>query len=160
MKSIKKILLYGFLIWLIPFLVSILIFPLKTSTPALFESITPVVITIWVVLFSLLYCPLGGRWEKPSPLVWSSSRLDFHFCKMGCILSSPLVKGDFRGILISPILSFRFATLTTREKRGTKSEVWKTGCAQVIWLQWDPGDGLTSAPPLAGILCPRLIVGG
>ena len=55
MKSIKLALLYGFLIWLIPFIVSILIFPIKTSTPALFESIMPVVITICVVLFSILY---------------------------------------------------------------------------------------------------------
>jgi len=55
MKSIKLVLLYGFLVWLIPFIVSILIFPIKTSTPALFESIMPVVITICVVLFSILY---------------------------------------------------------------------------------------------------------
>ena len=55
MKSNKLALLYGFLIWLIPFIVSILIFPIKTSTPALFESIMPVVITICVVLFSILY---------------------------------------------------------------------------------------------------------
>jgi hypothetical protein len=55
MKSIKLVLLYGFLIWLIPFIVSILIFPIKISSPALFESIMPVVITICVVLFSILY---------------------------------------------------------------------------------------------------------
>jgi len=55
MKSFKKALLYGCLVWLIPFIVSILIFPIKTSLPSLFESIMPVIITICVVFFSILY---------------------------------------------------------------------------------------------------------
>ena len=55
MKSLKKALLFGFFIWLIPFVVSVIIFPLRTSAPPLFESIMPVVITISVVLFSILY---------------------------------------------------------------------------------------------------------
>jgi hypothetical protein len=55
MKSVKKALLYGFLVWLIPFIVSVLIYPIKTSSPALFESIMPVVLTVCVVLFLHLY---------------------------------------------------------------------------------------------------------
>ncbi len=55
MKSLKAVLLYGFLLWLIPFAVAILIFPIKTSSPALFESIMPVVLTLCVVFFSILY---------------------------------------------------------------------------------------------------------
>jgi len=55
MKSFKQVIVYGFLIWLIPFLVSILIFPFKTSHPPLFESIMPVVLTATVVFFSVLY---------------------------------------------------------------------------------------------------------
>ena len=55
MKSIKKVLLYGFLVWLIPFIVSFLIFPLKSSNRALWESIMPVVITISAVPFLILY---------------------------------------------------------------------------------------------------------
>jgi len=55
MKSIKKALLYGFLVWLIPFIVSFLIFPLKSSNRALWESIMPVVITISAVPFLILY---------------------------------------------------------------------------------------------------------
>lgn len=55
MKSIKKVLLYGFLIWLTPFIISFFIFPLKTSNPALFESIMPLVLTICVVFFTGLY---------------------------------------------------------------------------------------------------------
>ena len=55
MKSFRKALLHGFLVWLIPFVVSVLIFPIKTSLPALFESIMPVVVTLCVVPFSILY---------------------------------------------------------------------------------------------------------
>ncbi|HUU28794.1 MAG TPA: hypothetical protein VM123_13365 [archaeon] len=55
MKSLKRALIYGLFVWLIPFLVSFLIFPLKTSNPPLFESIMPVVITICTVLFAVSY---------------------------------------------------------------------------------------------------------
>ena len=55
MRSLKTALLYGFLVWLIPFVVSFLVFPLRTSNRALFESIMPVVVTFCVVLFGVLY---------------------------------------------------------------------------------------------------------
>jgi EamA domain-containing membrane protein RarD len=55
MKSLKLALLYGFLLWLIPFVVAILIFPIRTSSRALFESIMPVVLTTCVVLFLNIY---------------------------------------------------------------------------------------------------------
>ncbi len=55
MKSLRWALLFGFLIWLIPFIVSILIFPLRTSNRALFESIMPVVVTLCAVVFSIMY---------------------------------------------------------------------------------------------------------
>ena len=55
MKSIKRTLFYGFLIWLIPFVVAFLIFPIRESNRALFESIMPVVITISVAFFAYQY---------------------------------------------------------------------------------------------------------
>lgn len=55
MKSIKKTLLYGFLIWLIPFITAFLIFPIRESNRALFESIMPIVITASVVFFAYHY---------------------------------------------------------------------------------------------------------
>ena len=61
LKSTKAVLLYGFLIWLIPFIVSVLIFPIHDSNRALFESIMPVTITIVVLFFSMLYF---GKLEK------------------------------------------------------------------------------------------------
>ncbi|MBU2607688.1 MAG: hypothetical protein KKF26_00045 [Chloroflexi bacterium] len=81
MKSLKKALLFGFFIWLIPFVVSVIIFPLRTSSRPLFESIMPVVITICVVFFLILYFRkvedgflregiiLGVRWLAISLLI-------------------------------------------------------------------------------------------
>ena len=46
---------YGFLIWLIPFIVSFLIFPLREDNRALFESIMPVILTIVVLIFSIKF---------------------------------------------------------------------------------------------------------
>ncbi len=46
MKSLRRALVFGFLIWLLPFVVSILIFPLRTSHRALFESIMPVALNL------------------------------------------------------------------------------------------------------------------
>jgi len=50
-----KAILFGLVVWFIPFVVSFLIFPLKESWRSLFESIMPVVVTLVVVVFALLY---------------------------------------------------------------------------------------------------------
>jgi len=50
-----KIVLYGFLVWLIPFAVSFVIFPLRTSMRPLFESVMPLVLTIVVVTLAYYY---------------------------------------------------------------------------------------------------------
>lgn len=55
MNKYIKIMLYGILMWLIPFLVSFLIYPLKQSANPFFESIMPVVITATVVALTLSY---------------------------------------------------------------------------------------------------------
>ncbi|MCK4347723.1 MAG: hypothetical protein KAW47_03820 [Thermoplasmatales archaeon] len=54
-KYVKWIIGFGILIWLISFLVSFVVFPLKDSNRPLFESIMPVVLTITVVTFSILF---------------------------------------------------------------------------------------------------------
>lgn len=54
-RNWKTIILFGFLIWLIPFVVSFFIFPLRSSSRPLFESIMPVVLTSAVVLFTVRY---------------------------------------------------------------------------------------------------------
>jgi len=55
MNKYIKLVGFGFFIWLIPFLVSFLIFPLRNENRVLFESIMPVVVVFIVVVFSLLY---------------------------------------------------------------------------------------------------------
>ncbi len=55
MKSIKKAILYGFLIWLIPFVVAFIIFPIHDSNRPLFESIMPITIALSVVIFGKMY---------------------------------------------------------------------------------------------------------
>ena len=54
-RNWKTIMLFGFLIWLIPFVVSFFIFPLRSSSRPLFESIMPVVLTLAVVFFTVRY---------------------------------------------------------------------------------------------------------
>jgi len=53
--NLKRMLAYGFLIWLIPFLVSLVIFPLKNTNRGLFESIMPIVLSACVAFFSISY---------------------------------------------------------------------------------------------------------
>lgn len=55
MNKNLKIILYGFLVWLVPFIVSFFIYPLKTAGNPLFESIMPLVITLMVVTLSYQY---------------------------------------------------------------------------------------------------------
>lgn len=55
MSSIKLAIIYGFLVWVIPFVVAFLIFPLRNSDRPFFESIMPVAVTIVTVIFSVLY---------------------------------------------------------------------------------------------------------
>jgi len=55
MRTYSRVILFGFLTWLIPFAVSVLIYPVHTTERPLFESIMPVVITACVVYFSLIY---------------------------------------------------------------------------------------------------------
>lgn len=53
-KNIKTI-IYGFLVWLIPFAVSFIIFPLKESARPLFESIMPLTLSIVVLILAYYY---------------------------------------------------------------------------------------------------------
>jgi len=55
MNKNLKIILFGFLVWLIPFLVAFVIFPLRASMRPLFESIMPLTLTIVVVILAYYY---------------------------------------------------------------------------------------------------------
>jgi len=55
MQSPKKAFLYGFLVWLLTLLVSMMLFPIKKSSQVLFDSIMPVVLSLFTIIFLNLY---------------------------------------------------------------------------------------------------------
>jgi hypothetical protein len=55
MSSWRKAFLFGFMIWLIPFIVAFIAFPLKESWRSLFESIMPLTLSIVVVACAVRY---------------------------------------------------------------------------------------------------------
>jgi len=55
MTSLRRALLLGLLVWLVPFVVACCIFPLKESRRSLFESIMPVTLAAVVTGCALLY---------------------------------------------------------------------------------------------------------
>jgi hypothetical protein len=70
MKSLKLVFIYGFLNWLIPFIVALLIFSIRQNDRPLFESIMPVVVTFSVAVFSILYFKkVGARFLQEGVLL-------------------------------------------------------------------------------------------
>lgn len=61
MKSIWKIILFGFIVWLFPFFVSLLIFPLKETNLAFFETIMPLSITLITVVMATFFFPKNKK---------------------------------------------------------------------------------------------------
>ena len=55
MNKTLKIVLYGIGMWLAPFIVSFLIYPLKQSANPFFEAVMPVVVAATAVLLALHY---------------------------------------------------------------------------------------------------------
>lgn len=55
MTSLRKALLFGLVVWAVPFVVAWIIYPIHEAQRPLFESIMPVVISAAVVVFGLIY---------------------------------------------------------------------------------------------------------
>lgn len=55
MTSWRKAVLFGLLIWLVPFVVAFAIFPVRDNWRALFESIMPVTVALVVVVCGVWY---------------------------------------------------------------------------------------------------------
>lgn len=55
MNRYSRMAIFGFLVWLGPFLISFLIFPIHAANRPLFESIMPVAIAACAVFFSVIY---------------------------------------------------------------------------------------------------------
>ncbi len=65
----KELLLNGFLLWLIPFLVSFFIYPLRETNRGLFESIMPLTITVVVIFLSIRFFSKSTYTAKEGLLV-------------------------------------------------------------------------------------------
>lgn len=55
MKSYGNLVLYGLFIWLFVFIFAVIIFPIHESNRVFFETLMPVSISFFVMLFSWLY---------------------------------------------------------------------------------------------------------
>ncbi len=55
MKQYAKTILYGFLLWATVFMVSFLIFPIKTSNPPFFETLISIILTGVTILYGHIY---------------------------------------------------------------------------------------------------------
>ncbi|MHC4460909.1 MAG: hypothetical protein ACYS6W_01225 [Planctomycetota bacterium] len=124
MKSIKKALLYGFLVWLIPFIVAMLLSSVRKHNRPLFESLMPVVITISVVPFLILYFnKLQAHFLKEAVLlgiIWLVISL---ILDLLCFMEGPM-KMSFADYMMDigltylmiPIISIGFGYLLEKRK--------------------------------------------
>ncbi len=55
MKSFKKSILFGFLVWLMAFVIAFAIFPIRENNRPLFEAIMPVVLSVITSFFAYKY---------------------------------------------------------------------------------------------------------
>lgn len=55
MTAVRKAILFGVILWLVPFVVAFIVFPLRESSRPLFESIMPVVVTAISVTLAVRY---------------------------------------------------------------------------------------------------------
>ena len=86
MNNNLKVVLFGFLLWMIPFAVSALIFPLRGLDRPLFESIMPVIIVIWTVFFSIIYLTSKNLSGKKGHLLIESAKIGLVWLVMSIVL--------------------------------------------------------------------------
>ncbi|MAG36017.1 MAG: hypothetical protein CL878_07225 [Dehalococcoidia bacterium] len=55
MRSVRTAVSYGLLVWVLPFVVAMVAFPLREDDRPFFESIMPVAVTCATVAFTVLY---------------------------------------------------------------------------------------------------------
>lgn len=65
MQLVKRAFIYGFLLWIIPFLASVAIYPLKKTDPAFFQSILGILsITLAVLLTTHYFQKVKGNLKE------------------------------------------------------------------------------------------------
>ncbi|MBL1218740.1 MAG: hypothetical protein D8M59_14755 [Planctomycetes bacterium] len=77
---------FGFLVWLIPFVVAVGLSGVRETNRPLFESIMPVVVTVSVVACSLIYFPhVRSEWAK------EAARLGVIWMIISLVIDLPLM---------------------------------------------------------------------
>jgi ABC-type tungstate transport system substrate-binding protein len=123
MQFVKRAFIYGFLLWIIPFLASVAIYPLKKTDPAFFQSILGVMsITLAVVLTVHYFQKVKGNLKEGIFLgmifLFISWFFDFLFFIWGPI-KMPLpayIKEIGIGYLVYPVITIAFGYLLGRSK--------------------------------------------
>jgi hypothetical protein len=123
MQLVKRAFIYGFLLWLVPFLLSVVIFPLKKTDPAFFQSSLGVIsITLAVILTVFYFRKTQGNLKEGIFLglifAFVSWFFDFFFFIWGPI-KMPLaayIKEIGIGYLLYLIIATGFGYLLGRNK--------------------------------------------
>lgn len=123
MQLVKRAFVYGFLLWLIPFVISVIIFPLKKSDPTFYQSILAVVALLTLISLTVLYFKkVSGNIREGVFLgiifLVMSLFFDFFFFIWGPIkMSIPnYIKEIGIGYLIYPALTIGIGYLLGRNK--------------------------------------------
>jgi hypothetical protein len=123
MQLIKRALIYGFLLWILPFLASVLIFPLKKTDPAFFQSSLGVIsITLAVILTVHYFRKTQGSLKEGIflGLIFAviSWFFDFFFFIWGPIKMTPAayIKEIGIGYLLYIIIATAFGYMLRRNK--------------------------------------------
>jgi hypothetical protein len=86
MRSWTKAVGFGALVWLVPFVVAVLVFPFHESSRPLFESIMAVTVTATAVSFGLLYMK-----RVAGDFVRESIRLGILWFAIAIVIDAPLM---------------------------------------------------------------------
>ena len=126
MRSVRKAILYGFLLWFITLVISMALFPLKRSWPVMFESIMPVALTVVTLVFVNRYYRRVGAWSPKE-----GARLGALWLTINLLLDLPLFLGGPMRMslanyiadigltyLIIPAITFGLAAHTAMNARG------------------------------------------
>ena len=98
MTSLRRALFYGFLVWLIPFAISVCLFGIRKANRPLFESIMEVVLASCVAMFLNLYF---RRVEHR--FVAEGAMLGILWCVMSILFDLPLFS---HGPMQMPLASY------------------------------------------------------
>lgn len=108
----KQAIIYGLLVWLIPFAVGFLAFPLRTSDRPLFESIMAVALVLSVVFFAVRYFKNKSAQGLSTGIVWFAISVVLDLIFLVGFFQIPLVdyiKDIALTYLVIPIVTSAFA---------------------------------------------------